>query len=140
MSHKEILGIEHLIEQAGKAQELQYGTNQDRLRIALRDDDIQLWQTHRASHPDNTNLLLACESGSGDLLDTHLTWVVGAAIRPAWVAGSAQAMDLLRVLGVSAQLVELASQHCPGVGESIIWAFYLERHGWLTATPLQSWT
>jgi hypothetical protein len=140
MSPEGIPGIERLIEEAGKGQELQYGTNQDRLRIDLRVDDIELWQAHRASHPDNANLLLACESGSGELLDTRLTWVVGAAIRPAWVGGSAQAMDLLRTLGVSAQLVELASLHCPGLGESIIWAFHLERHGWLTSTPVQSWT
>jgi hypothetical protein len=140
MSPDAIPGIESLIKQAGEEQELQYGTNEDRLRIDLRVDDIDLWQAHRASHPGNANLLLACEIGSGELVDTHLTWIVGAAIRPAWVAGSAQARDLLKTLGVSEQLVELASQHCPGLGESIIWAFHLDRHGWLTATPVQSWT
>lgn len=139
MSAEIIPGIEHLIKQAGEAQELQHVTNQFRLLIDLRTEDIKLWQSYRRSDQEKANLLLACESAGGELLDTHLTWVVGAAIRPAWVAGSAEAMDLLQALGVSVELVELASQHCPGLGESIIWAFHLERHGWLTATPVQAW-
>jgi hypothetical protein len=132
-------GIEALFKEAGKEPELLYGINQARLRIDLRIEDIETWRAHYASHPYDANLLLACENSSGNLLKTRLTWVVGAAIRPAMVAGSIQAMDLLKTLGVSAPLAELASKHCPELGESIIWAFHLERHGWLTATPVQSW-
>lgn len=133
-------GIEYLLDEAGEEQELEYKSNNDRLRINLRAEDIRLWQAHHAAHPGNANLLLACESSNGELTETRLTWVVGAAIRPAMVEGKNKAIDLLGTLGISKQLTELASTYIPGLGLSIIWAFHLERHGWLTATPVQSWT
>ncbi|MDA0717911.1 MAG: hypothetical protein O2839_06815 [Cyanobacteria bacterium] len=139
MSHEGESSVKSLIEQAGKNQELQYGTNKDRLRIDLRIDDIELWQAHHASHPGNPNLLLACEKSTGEIANTNLTWVVGAAIRSELVANAAQAMEILKKLGVSEQLIKLASKHCPGLGITTIWAFHLERHGWLTATPVKSW-
>ena len=43
---------------------------------------------------------------------------------------------ILEKLGVDKDLVLAARQHCPGLGGRITWAFYLERHGWLTATPV----
>ena len=138
MLHEEVLSIKDLIKQAGEEQELQYGTGEARLRIDLRIDDIDLWKSHRAKHTDCSNLLLACESNGGELSKTNLTWVVGAAIRSALVEGSAEAKDLLKSLGVSEQLVNLASEHCQGLGGATIWAFHLERHGWLTATPVGS--
>ena len=138
MLHEEVLSIKDLIKQAGEEQELQYGTGEARLRIDLRIDDIVLWKSHRAKHTGCSNLLLACESNGGELSKTNLTWVVGAAIRSALVEGSAEAKDLLKSLGVSEQLVNLASEHCPGLGGATIWAFHLERHGWLTATPVGS--
>ena len=132
------LSIKDLIKQAGEEQELQYGTGEARLRIDLRIDDIDLWKSHSAKHPSYSNLLLACENNGGELSETNLTWVVGAAIRSAQVEGTAQAKYLLKSLGVSEQLVNLASEHCPGLGGAAIWAFHLERHGWLTATPVGS--
>ena len=138
MLHEEVLSIKDLIKQAGEEQELQYGTGEARLRIDLRIDDIDLWKSHRAKHPGYSNLLLACENNGGELSETNLTWVVGAAIRSAQVEGTAQAKYLLKSLGVSEQLVNLASEHCPGLGGPAIWAFHLERHGWLTATPVRS--
>lgn len=138
MLPKENLSIKDLIKQAGEEQELQYGTGEARLRIDLRIDDIDLWKSHSAKHPGYSNLLLACENNGGELSETNLTWVVGAAIRSAQVEGTAQAKYLLKSLGVSEQLVNLASEHCPGLGRAAIWAFHLERHGWLTATPVGS--
>ena len=138
MLPKENLSIKDLIKQAGEEQELQYGTGEARLRIDLRIDDIELWKSHSAKHPGYSNLLLACENNGGELSETNLTWVVGAAIRSAQVEGTAQAKYLLKSLGVSEQLVNLASEHCPGLGGPAIWAFHLESHGWLTATPVGS--
>lgn len=138
MPPKEILSIKDLIKQAGGEQEIQYGSSEARLRIDLRNDDIRLWKSHHNKSSGNNNLLLACESNRGELSETNLTWVVGAAIRSALVEGTSQAKDLLKHLGVSEELVDLASEHCPGLGGNAIWAFHLERHGWLTATPVES--
>lgn len=137
MSSEAIPGIKHLLEQAGNDQEIQYVNENYRLRIDLRADDIELWQSYYKADQEQANIFLACESANGELLDTRLTWVVGAAIRQSWVEGPNQAIELLQELGVSAELATLAAQHCPGLGESITWAFHLERHGWLTATPVQ---
>jgi len=138
MPPKEVLSIKDLIKQAGEEQEIQYGTSEARLRIDLRIDDIGLWKSHHDKHRGNKNLLLACESNSGELSDTNLTWVVGAAIRSAVVEGASGARDLLKNLGVSEELVDLAAEHCPDLGGTAVWAFHLERHGWLTATPVES--
>lgn len=137
MKPKEVSSIKALIQQAGNEQEIRYGTKEACLRIDLRDDDIELWRSQRNDQPANFNLLLACENNIGVLSETKLTWVVGAAIRSALVAGSDQAKDLLKDLGVSEELVDLAHKNCPGLGETAIWAFHLERHGWLTATPIE---
>ena len=99
MLPEEILSIKDLIKQSGAEQELQYGTSEARLRINLRIDDIGLWKSHRAKHPGKCNLLLACESNSGELSETYMTWVVGSAIRSAWVEGSTKAKDVLKTLG-----------------------------------------
>jgi len=138
MPPKKKFTIKNLIEEAGNEEELQYGTSEARLRIDLRIDDIGLWKSHHDKHPGNNNLLLACESNSGKLSETKLTWVVGAAIRSTLVEGTSEAKDLLKKLGVSKELVDLASEHCPGLGGTALWAFHFERHGWLTATPVES--
>ncbi|MCP9942049.1 hypothetical protein KBY70_06565 [Cyanobium sp. ATX 6E8] len=137
MSPNETFSIKDLINQAGGEQEIQYGTDEARLRIDLRIDDIGIWKAYHKKHPGNQNLLLACERNSGKLSDTNLTWVVGAAIRSAVAEGTSGARDLLKNLGVSEQLVDLASEHCPELGGTAVWAFHLERHGWLTATPVE---
>jgi DUF438 domain-containing protein len=138
MESKEITDARELIKQAAEKQEIEYGTREARLRIDLRTEDIQLWKFHQKSYSDEGNILLACEDNSGSLSETRLTWVVGAAIRSTMVEGSDQAKDLLKKLGVAEELVNLASEHCPGLGGTAVWAFHLERHGWLTATPIES--
>ncbi|WP_158217042.1 hypothetical protein [Synechococcus sp. 8F6] len=137
MSPNETFSIKDLINQAGGEQEIQYGTDEARLRIDLRIDDIGIWKAYHKKHAGNQNLLLACERNSGKLSDTNLTWVVGAAIRSAVAEGTSGARDLLKNLGVSEELVDLASEHCPELGGTAVWAFHLERHGWLTATPVE---
>ena len=102
----------------------------------LKRDDIRLWQDTLVTISTPGNLLLACEKGEVHLEATRLTWVVGAAIRTTQVEGAVEAGGLLETLGVDKDLVLAAQQHCPGLGGRITWAFYLERHGWLTATPV----
>ena len=105
-------------------------------RINLRDDNIKLWQETLEQQNATANLLLACENNAGELAETRLTWVVGSAIRSTQVETSAEAAALLQSMGVSAALSNAAVEHCPGLGDDLIWAFYLERHGWLIATPV----
>ena len=106
------------------------------LRVDMKRDNIRLWQETFERLQQPGNLLLACESSDGSLEATRLTWVVGAAIRCTEVGGSLEAESLLNSLGVDAPLSDAAKQHCPGLGGRITWAFYLERHGWLKATPV----
>ena len=116
--------------------ELDIPVGNGRLRVDLKRDNIHLWQETLERLQPSGNLLIACESSDGELNTTQLTWVVGAAIRSAQVAGSAEAASLLNRLGVNQPLSEAARKHCPGLGGRITWAFYLERHGWLKATPV----
>ena len=105
-------------------------------RINLRDENIELWQETFDQHTTPANLLLACEESSGDLKDTRLTWVVGSAIRTATASNPDAVAVLLSQLGIPAELTEAAITRCPGLGQDLVWAFYLERHGWLIATPV----
>ena len=106
----------------------------------LKRDNIRLWQeTLEGIHPAG-NLVFACESSEGRLDTTQLTWVVGAAIRSATASGLQEASSLLSSLGVSALLTHAARRNCPCLGGRITWAFYLERHGWLKATPVHCQT
>ena len=109
-----------------------------RLRIDLRSDDITLWRSHFLTHSSEANLLFACEDGGGELKQTRLTWVVGSAIRTAFVSGKKEAKTLLEAIGVVAELASLACDRCYGLGASTIWAFYLDRKDELSATPLGS--
>lgn len=131
--------LESLFERAGAEQEIQIDAGDDRLRIVLRTDDMDLWRAHRRAHPGGNNLLLACESGSVALAETRLTWVVGAAIRQALVGDQSEALELLQTLGISQPLLALVESHCSGLAETVVWAFHWERHGWLTATPVDGW-
>ncbi|CAI8154733.1 MAG: hypothetical protein GY914_04160 [Prochlorococcus sp.] len=106
------------------------------LRIDLKPDNLRLWQETLERYSEPCNILIACESDQGELHATRVTWVVGSAIRPAQVDGPNQASELLISLGIDGQLAELATEHCPGLGEDFTWAFYLERHGLLTASPV----
>ncbi|MGB1416684.1 MAG: hypothetical protein ACPHAS_06955 [Synechococcus sp.] len=116
--------------------ELNLAIGEECFRINLRDDNIKLWQETLEQQNATANLLLACENNGGELAETRLTWVVGSAIRSTQVPTSADAAALLQSMGVSAALGNAAVEHCPGLGDDLIWAFYLERHGWLIATPV----
>ena len=76
------------------------------------------------------------DKNSGDLITTKLTWVVGSAIRGANANNALEAAKLLTKMGVIEEVAKAAVDYCPGLGEDLVWAFYLERHGWLTATPV----
>lgn len=116
--------------------ELDIPVGTGRLRVDLKGDNIRLWQETLDRLQPEGNLLLACENSDGSLKATQLTWVVGAAIRSAQVSSGAEAGSLLNSLGIDAPLSDAAQKHCPGLGGRITWAFYLERHGWLKATPV----
>ena len=116
--------------------ELDIPVGEGRLRVDIKVDNIRLWQETLDRIQPSGNLLLACENSEGSLASTQLTWVVGAAIRSASVSGTHEAESVLTDLGVNALLTDAARRHCPGLGGRITWAFYLERHGWLKATPV----
>ena len=126
-----------LLESTSGTGECEIEVNPGLLRLDIREENVRLWQETLAHHDDQANLMLACESNDGPLAETKLTWVVGAAIRFAHANGSDEAASLLMMLGVAHNLTKAAQQHCPGLGEKVIWAFYLERHGRLTATPVK---
>ncbi len=128
--------LKSLMENLGKENEQLHTINEQVLRLNLKPDDLTLWQDTYAAMPTPGNILLACESDSCALESTRLTWVVGAAIRSAVVASASDAGALLEHLGISPVLSEAMQEICPGVGGEIVWAFYLERHGWLTACPV----
>lgn len=124
-----------LMEQAVDG-ELDIPVGEGRLRVDLKHDNIRLWQETLDRIQPSGNLLLACENSGGSLASTQLTWVVGAAIRSTSVSGTREAESVLTDLGVDALLTDAARRNCPGLGGRITWAFYLERHGWLKATPV----
>jgi myosin-crossreactive antigen len=128
--------ISALQQQAGEKGVLNYTIGDGCFRINLLDDNIALWQETFAKNSSAANLLLACDKNSGDLSTTKLTWVVGSAIRSSTAGNTGEAATLLSQLGVGDELARAAAEHCPGLGEDLIWAFYLERHGWLIATPV----
>ena len=130
--------IEALQNQAGAGGVLNLPIGEGCFRINLRDENIELWrETLEQQHPtQSTQLLLACEESSGDLKNTRLTWVVGSAIRRASADSPVAAAQLLQQLGIPESLTQAAVDRCPGLGDDLVWAFYLERHGWLIATPV----
>ena len=71
-----------------------------------------------------------------ELSTTKLTWVVGAAIRSTQIQQTSEIINLLESLDIPDDIAKAVSKHCPGLGSDITWAFYLERHGWLTASPI----
>ena len=125
-----------LQEQAGPSGELDLPVGDGCFRINLLDDNIALWQETFEQQTAPANLLLACAGSSGELKDTRLTWVVGSAIRTATASSPDAVGWLLSQLGVPTELTEAAITRCPGLGDDLVWAFYLERHGWLIATPV----
>ena len=128
--------ISALQQQAGPAGELDLPVGDGCFRINLLDENIALWQETFQQQTAPANLLLACSGSSGELKDTQLTWVVGSAIRTATASSPDAVGWLLSQLGVPTELTEAAITLCPGLGDDLVWAFYLERHGWLIATPV----
>ena len=125
-----------LEDQAGSSGEVDLQVGDGCFRVNLRDENIELWRETFDQHTTPANLLLACEESSGDLKDTRLTWVVGSAIRTATASSPDAVAVLLSQLGIPAELTAAAITRCPGLGHDLVWAFYLERHGWLIATPV----
>ena len=136
MSGSQQANLTSLIEGLGAEQEQIHSVEDQILRLNLKPDDLQLWQDTFAAMTNPGNVLLACESDACPLEATRLTWVVGAAIRSAAVSSASDVGTLLKRLGVSEAIADAIPCHCPGVGVEIAWAFYLERHGWLTACPI----
>ena len=130
--------IEALQDQAGASGVLNLPSGEGCFRNTLRDENIELWrETLEQQHPTHsTQLLLACEESSGEIKNTRLTWVVGSAIRRASAESPTAVALLLQELGVPELVTQAAVDRCPGLGEDLVWAFYLERHGWLIATPV----
>ena len=125
-----------LLEGVGDGSEQLHSVGDQILRLNLKRDDLQLWRDTFAAMAEPGIVLLACESNACPLEATKLTWVVGAAIRSTSVRSASDVGALLKRLGVSDPIADAIPCHCPGVGQEIAWAFYLERHGWLTACPI----
>ena len=121
-----------------KDNELIIFSNQEVFKIDLKPENLQLWEETYMQYSVKYNLLLACESDNIELPSTRLTWVVGSAIRGANVKNIGQAIELLLSLGASKNLAIAIESNCPGLGSKQPWAFYLERHGWLTASPVMN--
>ena len=128
--------LKDLLASAGQQREVLLDSGAGMVRIDLKADNVALWSNTLTEVATNTNLLLACESSTGELSATRLTWVVGAAIRPAVIEDSSQAQQLLQSLGASSAQTALVVQQCPGLGEAVTWALWLDRHGWLSASPV----
>ena len=130
--------IEALQEHADASGELSFPAGPDCFRINLRDENIQLWQETFEQIISPANLLLACADNEGELVETKLTWVVGSAIRGTSIGSATEVLQLLKAMGLSNEVAQIAIEHCPGLGENLVWAFYLERQGGLIATPVSS--
>ena len=128
--------IESLRKTAGESGKLDYAVGTSYFQINLLNENINLWKQTLQQNKPTDNLLLACDKNTEDLLISKLTWVVGSAIRGTTVSDATEAKKLLTHMGVDNELAKAAVKHCPGLAEDLVWAFYLERHGWLTATPV----
>ncbi len=128
--------IEKLIQSADENSEIIHAIDQFRFRIDLKPDDLRLWSETLRSRKERCNLLLACEHGDGAIEHTALTWVVGAAIRPFYVQSPEDVGPLLASLGVNNALASKLPNFCPGLGTELTWAFYLDRSGALSASPV----
>ena len=87
---------------------------------------------------DDHNLLISCDSSSGSLQSTAVSYVVGAALRGTHVKGSTELEALLSTMGIDSARAAAAASHCHGLSRGMIWALYLDRHGWLIAAPILS--
>jgi hypothetical protein len=129
-------GLHQLLQRAGKQRELLLDSGHGMVRIDLKSDNLALWQDTQASRDPSDNLLVACESHAGALSETKLTWVVGSAIRSTQIQTAAEGLSLLLQLGVSDAQAKVFKENSPGLGDGLTWAVYLDRHGWLSASPV----
>ena len=128
--------LSNLLDNSSDENEIHINVGEKVLRLNLKPEDIMLWKDtlNKISNPGN--VLLACESNQKELSTTKLTWIVGAAIRSTQIEQTSEIINLLESLDIPDDIAEAVCKHCPGLGLDITWAFYLERHGWLTACPV----
>ena len=128
--------LNRLLLAADHNSEIIYNINSRKFRIDLKPEDLRLWSETLDSRPKPCNLLLACEHSDRELNDTSLTWVVGSAIRSFNIQASHDVAPLLTSLGIASELSETLPDLCLGLGSELVWAFYLDRKGDLTASPV----
>ena len=132
--------LSNLLKSSSEEKEVHFNVGDGVLRLNLKSEDIMLWGDTLKNISEPGNILLACESNQVELSETKLTWIVGAAIRSTKIEKTSDIINLLKSLDIPSDIAEAASKHCPGLGDDITWAFYLERHGWLTASPIMDTT
>ncbi len=128
--------LQALINKAGGNAELKLMNNEKILKIDLKPDNLRLWSETYERYNNPYNLLLSCESGSSDLNSTCLTWVVGSAIRPITSKSKDKAIEILTGLGLEMEVCRMIKENCPGFGEDLCWAIFLDRNGLTTASPI----
>ena len=128
--------LSNLLKNSSDESEVHFNIGEGILRLNLKTEDIILWGETLKNISEPGNVLLACESNQVELAATKLTWIVGAAIRSTKIEKKSDIVNVLESLDIPKDIAEGVSKHCPGLGADITWAFYLERHGWLTASPI----
>ncbi len=105
------------------------------VRIDLKADNVALWSNTLSDVGADTNLLLACEQHWGT--EFH-PFDLGCRRRhPSRCDRRQQSRSkLLQSLGASSAQTALIAQQCPGLGKAVTWALWLDRHGWLSASPV----
>lgn len=128
--------LSKLLKNSSEEREVHFNIGEGILRLNLKTEDIILWGETLKNISEPGNVLLACENSQVELSSTKLTWIVGAAIRSTMIEKKSDIVNVLKSLDIPKDIAEGVSKHCPGLGTDITWAFYLERHGWLTASPI----
>jgi len=132
--------IDKLLKDADPNNEIIHTIDSKTFRIDLKPDDLRLWAEMLSSREQPCNLLLACAHSDGLLEDTQITWVVGAAIRDLKIQTAEEVVPLLISLGIDGSLANTLPKLCPGLGPELTWAFYLDRSGALSASPVSQQT
>ena len=130
--------IKQLLNNADQNGEIIHSVGSERFRIDLKPDDLRLWAETLDARDQPCNLLLACAHGDRPLEDTQITWVVGSAIRFFNVESAEEVVPLLTSLGIDQTLASNLPKLCPGLGSELTWAFYLDRSGALSASPVSN--
>lgn len=130
-------GLRSLLSTYQGQEDIQIDASQPDFRLNLMATNIELWgKTYNQISHSGDNLVIACNNSTGPVEAASLTWVVGSAIRSLQVANSDQFTKLLTCLGIKSELISTILHSCPGISGEVIWALYLERHGYLVATPI----